>query len=425
VAKARANGGPTGAERLRDVGQRCLVLTPAALPELQRAIADAGVDGWLLFDFQGCNPIAGGLLGLTGMVTRRIFVWIPREGVPSALGHAIEPGPWRSWPGAWRHLAYSSWRDLERAVGAMVSGKRIAMEYSAGDAVPYLDRVPAGVLELVRSAGATEIVSSGPLVSRFVAAWNASHVASHRRAAETIRRIALDALALAGRRARTPQPIAEHELMAWILERFEEAGLSTDHGPNVSAGANAANPHYEPSAERPRAIVEGDVLLIDLWAREKERGGDASTIGVWADQTWMATIGAPSARAQEVWRAIRDARDAAIRLVRDEAAAGRPIRGADVDDAARAVIASRGFATYFTHRTGHSIDPRSLHGAGPHLDNLETREERLLVPGVAFSIEPGVYVSGEIGMRTEVNAYIEQGRAVITPDEYQQELIVA
>jgi Xaa-Pro dipeptidase len=401
------------------------VLTTAALPDLQRAIADAGVDGWLLFDFQGCNPIAGGLLGLQGMVTRRIFVWIPRDGVPTALGHAIEPGPWRTWPEAWRHLAYSSWRDLESAVGGMVSGKRIAMEYSAGDAVPYLDRVPAGVLEMVRAAGATEIVSSGPLVSRFVAAWNASHVASHRRAAEVIRQIALDALALAGQRARTSQPMAEHELMAWILERFERAGLSTDHGPNVSAGANAANPHYEPSADRPRPIVEGDVLLIDLWAREKERDGDVNTVGVWADQTWMASIGAPSARALEVWRAIRDARDAAIRMVRDEVAAGRALRGADVDDAARAVIESRGLAKYFTHRTGHSIDPRSLHGAGPHLDNLETREERLLVPGVAFSIEPGVYVPGEIGMRTEVNAYIEQGRAVITPNDYQQELIVA
>jgi Xaa-Pro dipeptidase len=401
------------------------VLTPAALPELQRAIADAGVDGWLLFDFQGCNPIAGGLLGLQGFVTRRIFVWIPREGVPSALGHAIEPGPWRTWPMAWRHATYSSWRELESAVAGMVSGKRIAMEYSAGDAVPYLDRVPAGVLEMVRSAGATEILSSGPLVSRFVAAWNATHVASHRRAAEVIRQIALDALTLAGQRARTSQPMAEHELMGWILERFERAGLSTDHGPNVSAGANAANPHYEPSADRPRPIVEGDVLLIDLWAREKERDGDANTVGVWADQTWMASIGSPSARALEVWRAIRDARDAAIRMVRDEVAAGRAIRGGDVDDAARAVIESRGLAKYFTHRTGHSIDPRSLHGAGPHLDNLETREERLLVPGVGFSIEPGVYVPGEIGMRTEVNAYIEQDRAVITPNDYQQELIVA
>lgn len=399
------------------------MLTPAALPALQRAIADAGLDGWLLFDFQGCNPIAGGLLGLRGMVTRRIFVWIPRDGVPSALGHAIEPGPWRSWPAAWQHAAYSSWRELEGAVGSMVRGRRVAMEYSPGDAVPYLDRVPAGVLEMVRAAGAREIVSSGVLVTRFVASWTAAHLASHRRAAAAIRQIALDAFTLVGERARTARPIAEHEVMAWILDRFAREGLATDHGPNVSAGANAANPHYEPSADRPRPIVPGDVLLIDLWARETD-ASDPATVGVWADQTWMATVGEPSARAQEIWTTIRDARDAAIRKVTDDVAAGRALRGGDVDDAARAVIDARGLGRYFTHRTGHSIDPRSLHGAGPHLDNLETREERLLVPGVGFSIEPGVYVPGEIGMRTEVNAFIEDGRAIITPDHYQRELIV-
>jgi Xaa-Pro aminopeptidase len=392
------------------------MLTPAALPALQRTLAEAGLDGWLLFDFQGINPIAGGMLQLEGMVSRRIFVWIPRTGAPSALGHAIEPGPWRKWPREWSHASYSSWRELERAVAEMVRGRRIAMEYSPGDAVPYLDRVPAGVLELVRAAGATSVVSSGELVTRFYASWNGGHVASHVRAAETIRGIALQALAIAGQRSRTADPITEHELMTWMLERFASAGLSTDHGPNVSAGANAANPHYEPSAKRPRPILDGEVLLIDLWAREQG--------GVWADQTWMATLGAPSSRAQEIWSAVRDARDAAIRLVQEAAAAGTPIRGGDVDDAARTVIASRGLGDYFTHRTGHSIDPRSLHGSGPHLDNLETREERLLVPGVAFSIEPGVYLPGEIGMRTEVNAYIEPGRAVITPAEYQRELIV-
>ena len=392
------------------------MLTPVTLPALQRAIAEAGLDGWLLFDFQGLNPIASGLLNLEGMVTRRVFVWIPRQGTPVALGHAIEQIAWRRWPKDWTHATYSSWRALEAAIAGMVNGKKLAMEYSPGDAVPYLDRVPAGVLEMVRSAGAKEVVSSGELVSRFFAAWNAEQVKSHRRSAEIIRGIALEALALAGQRARTKEPIMEHELMAWMLDRFSRAAVSTDHGPNVSAGANAANPHYEPSSDRPRPIVEGEVLLIDLWAREDG--------GVWADQTWMATLGAPSARAQEIWRAIRDGRDAAIDLVQREVAAGRMLRGGDVDDAARAVIDARGLGQYFTHRTGHSIDPRSLHGAGPHLDNLETRDERLLVPGVAFSIEPGVYVPGEIGMRTEVNAYLEPGRAVITPGEYQRELLV-
>lgn len=392
------------------------MLTLDSLPALQRALTDARLDGWLLYDFQGMNPVARGMLGLEGMLTRRVFVWVPSEGTPHALGHAIEPGPWRAWPASWTRATYSSWRELEELVGAMVRGKRIAMEYSPGDAVPYLDRVPAGVLEMVRSAGAVSIESSGELTSRFYASWNAAHVASHRRAAELIAVIARAALALAGDRSRTARPVAEHELMAWILERFARAGLSTDHGPNVSAGANAANPHYEPSADRPRPILDGEVLLIDLWAREEG--------GVWADQTWMATLGAPTTRASTIWSAIRDARDAAIALVERDVAAGKPLRGGDVDDAARAVIVAQGLGAYFTHRTGHSIDPRSLHGAGPHLDNLETREERLLVPGVAFSIEPGVYIAGEIGMRTEVNAYLEPGRAVITPVDYQRELIV-
>jgi Xaa-Pro aminopeptidase len=392
------------------------VLTPDTLPTLQRALADAGLDGWLLYDFQGNNPIANGLLALEGMVSRRVFVYVPRDGVPRALGHAIEAGPWRRWPAAWPRATYSAWRELEAAVADMVRGKRIAMEYSAGDAVPYLDRVPAGVLEMVRAAGATDVVSSGELVTRFYAAWSDAHLASHLRSAETIAAIARDAFALAGERARTREPATEHELVRWILERFTRAGLSTDHGPSVCAGESSANPHYEPSAERPRAIREGDVLLIDLWATEPD--------GVYADQTWMAHIGAPSARALEVWTAVRDARDAAIRLVQEASAGGRSLRGAEVDDAARHVIVARGFGERFMHRTGHSIDPRSLHGAGPHLDNLETREERRLVPGIGFSIEPGVYLPGEFGMRSEVNAFLQPGRAIITPTTYQNDLFV-
>ncbi len=390
------------------------MLTPETLPALQQALAEANLDGWLLFDFQGTNPIAGGLLGIEGMVTRRIFVWIPREGQPHALGHAIEPGPWRTWP--WSKSTYSSWKSLESGVAQMVNGKRIAMEYSAGDAVPYLDRVPAGVLEMVRAAGATSIASSGELVTRFHAQWSAAQTASHVRAAEIIAKIAHDAFSVAGERASSGKPIAEHELQQWIREQFDRAGLSTDHGPNVSAGANAANPHYEPTADRPRTIVRGDIVLIDLWATEPK--------GIYADQTWMASLGEPSARASEIWRAVRDARDAAIEFVVSEVGAGLTPRGGDVDDKARAVITARGFGEYFTHRTGHSIDARSLHGSGPHLDNLETREERLLIPGVGFSIEPGIYIPDEIGMRSEVNVYLEPGRAVITPVDIQRELFI-
>jgi Xaa-Pro aminopeptidase len=392
------------------------VLTPDTLPNVQRALADAGIDGWLLYDFRGLNPIAASLLHLEGMATRRAFAFIPRQGTPVAITHAIEQGPWRHWPSGWKREIYASWRSLEDLLSREVRGKRIAMEYSAGDAVPYLDRVPGGVIEMVREAGGN-IVSSGELVTRFYAAWDATHIASHLRAAEGIAGIAREALRLAGARGRSATPIAEHELMQWILDRFARAGLTTDHGPNVSAAENAANPHYEPSASAPRLIQSGDILLIDLWARENNGG-------VWADQTWMASLGTPSGEAVRIWEAVRDARDAAIALVQRRASAGEATRGAEIDDAARNVIRERGFADYFTHRTGHSIDPRELHGSGPNLDNLETREERLLVPGVAFSIEPGVYIAGRIGMRSEVNVYIEPGAAVVTPKEYQRELTV-
>ena len=391
------------------------MLTPSTLPAFQQAIAESDLDGWLLYDFHGLNPILTGLLRLEGMLTRRIFVLIPRSGVPVAITHAIEQGPWRAWPAEWRKERYSSWRTLESLLASAVRGRRVAMEYSPGDAVPYLDRVPAGVLEMVRAAGA-DVVPSGELVTRFYAAWDANDSASHQRAAAALAEIARAALRRAGERARSGSPAAEHEVRAWILEAFARAGLETGDPPIVAAGPNAADPHYDPSPHRPRAIRDGEVVLIDLWAREPG--------AVYADQTWMANVGEPTARASEVWAAVRDARDAAIAMVRDGAANGRSLRGGDVDDAARSVIAARGLGDYFIHRTGHSIDPRDLHGSGPHIDNLETREDRLLVPGVAFSIEPGVYLAGEIGMRTEVNAFIEPGRAVITPTDYQRELLV-
>ena len=392
------------------------MLTPTSLPRFQSALADQGLDGWLLYDFRGTNPIALGLVGLGGMLTRRWFVWLPRDGAPVAITHAIEQGPWAEWPAGWGKVVYSGWRELERALGALIAERRVAMEYSPGDAVPYVDRVPAGVVELVRGLGA-DVASSGELVTELYAVWTPAQLAAHQRTAERVREIAHEAFARAGAAARTAAPLHEHELQQWILDAFARAGFETpDHGPNVSVGANAANPHYEPHASHPVPIVDGSVLLIDLWAREP---------GVpYADQTWMGTLGAPSTRAQTVWAAVRDGRDAAISLLEARIAAGDPVRGAEADVAARAVIAERGFGAHFTHRTGHSIDPRELHGAGPHLDDLETREERLLVPGVGFSIEPGIYLPGEFGMRSEVNAYVGEEALVVTPTMPQRDLLV-
>jgi len=391
------------------------VLQPRSLPALQSALDKAGLDGWLLYDFHGLNPVAVGMLELPGMTTRRFFVYIPRTGKPVAITHAIEQGPWLGWPADWRKEKYSSWRLLESLLAGLVGGKRVAMEYSPGDAVPYLDRVPAGVIEMVRAAGAT-VVSSADLVSAFYAVWNDDQRASHERASRAVSTIGQEAIRLAGSRADSAAPLTEYGLQRWIRERFEAGGLETDHGPIVAIGPNAANPHYEPTKESSATINRGDILLVDLWAREKN--------GVFADQTWMGSLGAPSERDTKVWLAVRDARDAAISLLRERLNARKAVRGGEVDDAARAVITKRGYGEYFIHRTGHSIDPRDLHGSGPHIDNLETREERVLIPGVGFSIEPGVYLPDEVGMRSEVNGFVGADGLLITPSDYQKDLLI-
>jgi Xaa-Pro aminopeptidase len=391
------------------------MLTSTSILPLQVALRDAGVDGWLLYDFRGINSISKGLVGIEGFVSRRWFVWVPAKGTPVAITHVIEQTPWHAWPAEWKNQQYSAWPELEAAVAACVKGRKIAMEYSPGDAVPYVDYIPAGVLEMVRAAGAT-VVSSGDLVTRFLAVWTDNDRATHKVAAEQLKDIAYAAFRKAGQAARSGAPITEYALTEWIRGEFAKVGLETDHGPNVSATENAANPHYDPTPDNPRLLVEGDIVLIDLWALAKG--------GMWADQTYMASIGAPTARAQEVWAAVRDARDAAITLLREQLSSGAAVRGGAADDAARAVIVQRGFGKYFTHRTGHSIDASGLHGSGAHLDNLETREERVLLDGVGFSIEPGIYIAGEIGMRTEVNAFVSGKTLVVTPAEPQQEIFV-
>ena len=391
------------------------MLNKESLSDIQKVLADSTVDGWLIFDFRGLNPVAAGILGIEGMASRRIFTLIPKTGSPVAITHAIEQGPWKAWPQDWKKIVYSGWRELESALKEVVNGKTVAMEYSPGDAVPYLDRVPAGVLEMVREAGA-KVVSSADLVSRFYAVLTDEQLASHKRAAEIIARVAKSAFEKAGEAANSKSPLTEFKLQQWILGEFSANGLSTDHGPIVAIGPHAANPHFEPSRENSAPIERGAILLIDLWAREEG--------GVFADLTWMGSLGEPSERDRNVWLAVRDGRDAAIKLLQDKLNNGGGVKGGEVDDAARAVIASRGFGDQFIHRTGHSIDARDLHGSGPHIDNLETRDERSLIPGVAFSIEPGVYLTDDVGMRSEVNGVVSKSGVIITPQSYQTDLII-
>jgi len=379
-------------------------------PALRAALDDAGADAWLLYDFRGVNPVAARVLGVGGMGTRRLFVLLPREGELVAVAHRIELQGVERFPG--RVVPYSRWEELHAALGPLVHGRTLAMEISPEDAVPYLDRVPFGVVELVRRLGA-RVVPSGPLVSRFAARWTTEEIAGHVAAAEAIAAVARAELARVVREPGT----TESAVQGRVVLALQGHGLGFDHPPIVAFGANAANPHNEPVAGRAATLAAGQVVLLDLWG--------APAAGVSADQTWMGFAGTdPPARVREVWATVRDARDAAIATIRNAAEAGRPIAGFEGDRAARAVIERAGLGPWFVHRTGHSID-RDLHGSGPHLDDYETHDDRRLGPGIGFSVEPGVYLPGEFGVRSEVNMYWGPEGPVVTPRDPQRELITA
>jgi Xaa-Pro dipeptidase len=387
------------------------LLHPDAPSKVADLLIEADLDGWLLFDFGGQNPLAHALLGL-GKTTRRAFVLFRRDGEPVLLRHAIEASAWSGW--RWEARSYSGWEDLEAALSTLLSGvRRVAMEVSPGNAVPTVDRVSAGVLELVRDTG-VEVASSGDLVSRFHSAWGNAGLASHRRAAVIVREVAHGAFERAGAAIRSGTPLREGELMAWIEAELNERGLSEQTGCIAAVARNASDPHYHP-AEGGVAIEPGQALLVDLWGAEPG--------GIAADQTWMAFLGdRPDPRTLEVWNAVRDARDRALELLTDAHESGRELRGFEVDRSARELLEARGFGRWFVHRLGHSID-RDLHGSGPNLDDLETRDDRRILPGTGFSVEPGVYIPGEIGIRSEVNVYWGEEGPEVTPSRIQRELV--
>jgi len=381
---------------------------------LRQELTDLGADGWLLYDFRGVNPVAPHVLGLHGMSTRRFFVLLPRDGSPVALAHRIELGPFANFPGEVR--PYAAWRELHAGLRALVAGKTLALEVSTNDNVPYVDRVPHGVVQLLESLGA-HIVSSAALVTRFAARWTPAELEGHRRAAEALASIAQEAIRWAGAETTRDVEVRETLVQRRVLEGFERAGLVTDHPPIVGFQENTANPHYEPREGSDRRLAAGQVILMDLWA--------GPALGsVFADQTWMGFSGrAPDAEVQGVWSAVRGAREAAVTLLRARWTARRPVTGAELDDAARGVIRDAGYAANFTHRTGHSID-RDLHGSGPHLDNFETADDRTLVAGIGFSVEPGVYLEGRFGMRSEINVFLGETGPEVTPQTPQRELLL-
>jgi Xaa-Pro dipeptidase len=375
------------------------------LDEIQRGLKEHGLDGWLLYDLHARNSVAGKMTGV-GDLTRRYFVLIPASGEPTVLMHGIETTPWDPWP--WQKQTYVSWKSLDERLAALVGGRRVATEIMKDDAVPAVDLIPAGVADLLRKAGA-ELTPSADLITRFYARWTDEGLASHRRAAGILAEVARETFRRAADAVGAGRPVTEGELHGWLLKQLEERGLPTGPDAIVANGINAANPHYENGPEG-ATLVKGDVLLIDLWSRESE---DA----VYADQTWMGYLGSTVPDdVQRYWEAIRDGRDAAVAFIREEHAAGREIQGWQVDDVSRGVIRERGYAEYFIHRTGHSID-QDVHGMGPNIDNLETHETRKLIPGVGFSIEPGIYVPGQVGLRTEIDVFMgADGPEVTTPD---------
>jgi Xaa-Pro aminopeptidase len=375
---------------------------------VQRALGAEGLDGWLLYDFHGSNPIAAKLAGLTNgghMTTRRWYYLIPAAGEPRAVVHAIERHNLDTLPG--EKIVYAGRRQLDEALTRLLRGvRRIAMEYSPDCAIPYLSRVDAGTVEAIRQRG-VEIVSSGDLVQQFEATWTAAQLTSHRAASAALYRIKDRAFALVAEALGNGTRLTEYAVQQRMVEWFAEEGLVSDSPPVVAIGANSGNPHYLPTAERSRPIIADQVLLLDLWGKRSEPGA------VFADITWVAvTSRTVPPEPRRTFRAVADARDAAVAFVEDAARAGRDVRGWEVDRVARAVLERAGYADHILHRTGHSLG-ETVHGNGVHLDDYETHDDRRVLPGAGFTIEPGLYFDG-FGVRTEINVFREARAAVVT-----------
>jgi Xaa-Pro dipeptidase len=378
-----------------------------------RAVRDQlkadGVDGWLLYDFRGQNAIAGDLTGVARqaghMATRRWYYLVPAEGEPRGLVHAIESRTLAHLPGTTEQ--YAGREQLEAGLRRLLAGtRRVAMEYSPGCAIPYIARVDAGTVELIRQLGA-EVVSSADLVQRFLGVWNAAQTASHRSASEKLYRIKDRTFEAVGQRARDRMATTEYDIQQLMARWFDDEGLVSDAEPNVSTGANSGNPHYLPTATVSRRIDSNDIVLLDLWGKLAAPGS------MYADITWVGFTGSRvPERFVRAFAAVVAARDAALDLVQSGVRAGRMIRGWEVDRAASAVLRGAGYADHILHRTGHSLG-ENVHGDGVNMDDYETHDDRRLLPGSGFTIEPGVYFS-DFGVRSEINVVLGAQEATVT-----------
>jgi Xaa-Pro dipeptidase len=373
---------------------------------IQGALRAGKIDGWLFYDHHHRDPIAASILGLgNGMATRRWFYFIPARGEPRKLVHRIEQGQLDALAG--KKFVYSGWEELHAALKKVLAGsKKIAMQYSPENNIPYIGLVDAGTVELVRKLG-KKVVSSADLVQRFEASWSQEQAEGHVEAGKIIDRVTREAFARAAAYVREGKPLSEYDLQQWILEQFRASGVATAEPPIVAVQPNNGNPHYEPRAEASRPIRAGDLLLLDIWGKLAKSGS------VYYDITWMGYLGqrVPDSYAK-IFRVVRQARDAAVELVRESVAEGRALHGWEVDRAARETIRKAGYGKYFVHRTGHSIG-QEVHGNGANMDGLETRDDRRIAPHTCFSVEPGIYMP-EFGVRSEVNVYVGEEEARVT-----------
>ena len=386
------------------------------LEAIQAELRERQMDGWLFYDHHYRDPLGYRILGLGDNlhITRRWFYFVPASGEPRKLVHRIEAGRLDPVPGS--KAAYSSWQELEAELERMLAGAtRIAMQYSPRNAIMYVSMVDAGTVELLRGMG-KEIVSSADLVSQFEAVLTDDQIATHYEAQRKIDAILAEGWKTMGERVRSGAGTHEFDMVTWLAEAMSREGLIWEHGPNVSVGPNSADSHYEPTAASSAPIRRGDFVLIDIWGQMNQPGS------CYYDITWTGVVDRePTAREQLVFEAVRDARDAAVTTISEAFAAGRPIAGWEGDDAARKVLVEAGLGDAFTHRTGHNIGV-SIHGNGAHLDNLETHDERLILPDTCFSVEPGAYFPGEFGVRSEVDMIARRGRAEVT-GRIQRELV--
>lgn len=385
------------------------------LPAIQSALRENKFDGWLFYDHHHRDPLAYNILGLNpnALVTRRWYYFIPANGEPKKLVHRIESGRLDTLPGT--KAEYSSWQELESKIETLLAGAtKIAMQYSPRNVIMYISLVDAGTIELLRTMN-KDIVTSANLVSQFEAVLTDEQITTHYAAQQRLDNILAAGWKEIGSRVRS-KGTDEFAMVEYFCDAMRREGLVWEHGPNVSAGANSADSHYEPTASRSKPIRKGDFVLIDIWAKLDQPNA------CFYDITWTGVVDRePTTREQLIFETVRNARDASIAIVKNAFAAATPVAGWQADDASRAVIRQAGFADWFTHRTGHNIGT-ILHGNGANLDNLETHDERLILPNTCFSVEPGIYFPGEFGIRSEVNMIARKNSADVT-GRLQTELV--